>query len=288
VCKKIDGKPFEPPKYSQLPASRVNNAPPFSTTVIDVTGPFYVSSRESDSSETKNQKVYICLLICATTRALHLELVSNMSIPTFLQPFRRFVAQRGLPSEILSDNAKTFKGAVIEILRIVRSTEVQRYMTNKGVIWSFIIEKAPWQEAFWEKMVRCVKRCLKKIVGRAFLSFEEMRSVLVEIEGTLNNRPLTYVYDEEHGISYPLTPSALIYCRTIATSANDKHYDVISTNQMLTRRERYHRTVLKHFANQWRSKYLTSLLETARATSGIGKKVVNVRDLRSDVESLYV
>ncbi len=152
-------------------------------------------------------------------------------------------------------------------------------MTNKGVIWKFIVERAPWQGGFWERMVRCVKRCLKKVVGRAFLSFEEMRTVLIEIEGTLNNRPLTYVYDEEQGISYPLTPSSLIYGRTIATTASDKHYDVISTNQTLTRRERYHRTLLKRFTNQWRSEYLTSLLETARATSGADKKIVDVGDL---------
>ena len=280
MCRKIEGKPFGTPKSPQLPASRVSDAPPFATTGVDFAGPLYVSSKELDRSKTKTQKVYICLLTCASTRALHLELVPNMSVPTFLQAFMHFVARRGLPSKILSNNAKMFKGTAIEIQRITRSTEVQQYITNKGVIWKFIVEKAPWQGGFWERMVRCVKRCLKKVVGRAFLSFKEMRTVLIEIEGTLNNRPLTYVYDEKQGISYPLTPSSLIYGRTIATAASDKHYDVISTNQTLTRRERYHWTLLKHFTNQWRSEYLTSLLETARATSaGSDKKVVDVGDL---------
>ena len=72
-------------------------------------------------------------------------------------------------------------------------------------------------------------------MGRAFLSFEEMRTLLIEIKGTLNNRPLTYVYDDEQGISYPLTPSSLIYGRTIATTASDKQYEIFSTNQALTR-----------------------------------------------------
>ena len=85
-----------------------------------------------------------------------------------------------------------------------------------------------------------MKRCLKKVVGRASLSFEEMRTVLIEIEATLNNRPLTYVYDDEQGISYPLTPSLLIYGRTIATTSNDKQFEIISTNQSLTWREKYH------------------------------------------------
>ena len=78
--------------------------------------------------------------------------------------------------KILSDNAKTFKGAEKEIKKITRSAGVQRYLTNNGVRWEFIIGRAPWDGGRGcERMVKCVKRCLKKVVGRAFLSFEEMR-----------------------------------------------------------------------------------------------------------------
>ena len=102
--------------------------------------------------------------------------------------------------------------------------------------------------------------------------------MLVEIEGTLNNRPLTFVYDDERGVSYPLTPSSLLYGRSIAITGNDGHYEIVSTNQSLTRREKHHRMLLKHFTTQWRSEYLTSLLESARATSG-AKNVVAVGDI---------
>ena len=54
--------------------------------------------------------------------------------------------------------------------------------------------------------MRSVKRCLKKSVGRSLLTFEEPHTLVVEIEATLNNRPLTYIYDDEEGPSYPLTP----------------------------------------------------------------------------------
>jgi hypothetical protein len=187
----------------------------------------------------------------------------------------------------LSDNAKTFKAAAKEVSKITRAKEVKRYMADEGVEWEFIIEKAPWQGGFWERLVKSVKRCLKKVVGRAFLTFEELRTVLVEIEGTLNNRPLTFVYDDERGMSYPLTPSSLLYGRSIATTGNDGHYEIVSTNQSLTRREKHHRMLLKHFTTQWRSEYLTSLLESARATSG-AKNVVAVGDivlLKSDKTS---
>ena len=99
--------------------------------------------------------------------------------------------------------------AAQEVKRIVRAKEIQQYLINKGVTWEFIIEKAPWQGGFWERMVGITKRCLKKAVGRESLSFEEMRTVLIEIEATLNNQPMTYLYDDEQGISYPLTLSSL-------------------------------------------------------------------------------
>ena len=64
---------------------------------------------------------------------------------------------------------------------------------------------------FWERLVKSVKHCLKKTIGRALLTFNEMATLIVEIEATLNNRPLTYVYDDAEGIDQPLTPTDLIY-----------------------------------------------------------------------------
>ena len=77
---------------------------------------------------------------------------------------------------------------------------------------------------------------LKKILGRSILSFDELRTVLVEIEGVINSRPLTYVYDDEQSISYPLTLSELIYGRRITSAPNAAHYEVISTNHSLTKK----------------------------------------------------
>lgn len=88
---------------------------------------------------------------------------------------------------------------------------------------------------FWERLIGSVKRCLRKTVGRSTLTFEEMRTLLVEIECTLNNRPLIYLYDEIEGVSQPLTPADLIYGRQIVETANDHHFEVISTAQSLTK-----------------------------------------------------
>ena len=75
-----------------------------------------------------------------------------------------------------------------------------------------------------------------------------MRTLLVEIECTLNNQPLTYLYDEIEGISQPLTPADLIYGRHIVETANSCYFEVISTAQSLNKRARYQGRLLTQFA----------------------------------------
>ena len=100
--------------------------------------------------------------------------------------------------------------------------------------------------------MRSIKKPLKKILGRSTLSFDVIRTVLVEIEGVLNSRPLTYMYDDKELISYPLTPSDLIYGRRITSTPNAAHYELISTNQSLARKSCHHKHVLQQLTNQWR------------------------------------
>ena len=104
--------------------------------------PLYHKFKEGQSNEI-SQKAYICLYTCASTRAIHLELLRDLSVKSFLQSFRRFASRRGLPSTLLSDNAKTFKGGCKEVKTIVRSHEVQRYLSGNHVTWKFIVERAP-------------------------------------------------------------------------------------------------------------------------------------------------
>ena len=152
-------------------------------------------------------KAYICLFTCASTRAIHLEVVTSLTVESFIRAFRCFCARRGLPSTIIRDNVKTFKSAAKEIRVLLRSPRINEYFRNKEVKWKLIVELAPFQGGFWERLVRSTKRCLVKIVGRAPLGIDELSTVIVEIESIINSRPLAYVFDDSEGISFPLTPS---------------------------------------------------------------------------------
>ena len=106
------------------------------------------------------------------------------------------------------------------------------------------------------------------MIGRSRLTYDQLQTLVVEIEGVLNARPLTYVYDDVESISFPLTPSHLIYGRRIINSPNSQHYEVVSMHKSLTRRLRHHKNLLERFAKQWRGEYLQSLREHSYPKSG--------------------
>ena len=128
-----------------LPTERVSIEPPFTFTGLDFAGPLYVRSEgEKVSSQSKEtNKVFVCLFTCASTRAVHLELTQGLSVQSFLMVFRRFASRRGLPSMLISDNAKTFRSASKEIQALSRSQDVLGHLANNRVTWTFIMERAP-------------------------------------------------------------------------------------------------------------------------------------------------
>ena len=274
ICRKLEGIFFKPASGHDLPHSRVDDGPPFINTGIDFAGPLFISDRSN-----ANKKVYICLFTCASTRAVHLELVDKLDVTSFLRALRRFTARRGLPRTFLSDNAKTFKSAAKEVKKIILSAEVQSYLADRSVSWRFIVQKAAWNGGIWERLVRSVKRCLRKVIGRAALNYEELVTLLVEIEGVINARPITYVYDDTEGVSYPLTPAELLYGRSTTRTSNGKHFEIVSTNETLTKRANYHRKLLQNFTKRWKNEYLLGIREALSSTITSEKPNIEVGDV---------
>ena len=209
VCKKLEGKPFESPPEAALPYFRVTEAPPFSCVGVDFAGPLMVKEENG-----LMRKCYIVLFSCCVTRAVHVELVRDLVTTTFLNCFRKFCARRGTPRMVISDNGKTFKAANRVLHKLLSEKPIDEMFVARHILWKFNLERTPWWGGHFERMIGTIKRCLRKVLGNARLSFDELSTVLAEVESTINSRPLTYSY-EEIGEKV-LTPSHLILGRRLS------------------------------------------------------------------------
>src|SRR5699024_9173070 len=109
-------------------------------------------------------KAYILLITCATSRAVHLELVTGLTTRLFLSAFRRFVSGRGLPQLIISDNALTFVRASKDLAHLwnaISDQATREYYSQHKIMWKFNVPRAPWWGGFFERLVRNVKDALR-------------------------------------------------------------------------------------------------------------------------------
>ena len=279
TCKRVCGKPYSTPDPPPLPKSRTQLAPPFTVTGVDFTGALYVRTKSGE------EKAYICLFTCANTRAIHLEVVSDLSEESFLQAFRRFVSRRSLPEMMILDNASTYLSAASEIEQLVKSTTVQDTLRYRGTTWQFIPKRAPWYGGFWERLIGLTKMTMKKVLGRTFVSLTSLQTIATEIEAVLNDRPITYMSSDVSDPE-PLTPAHLLYGRRIVplpypttdgSEIDDPTYGE-TTGTSLRTRVTQHAQMLQHFQHRWRQEYLTSLRELHR-TNGKNEQCIKVGDI---------
>ena len=169
ICRRTEGNPFKMPRMPPWPKERVNEALPFEYTGLDYFGPLYVKQRPDTSHQTVEKKVWVCLFTCLVVRAIHLEIVEDMSADQFLLCLRRFMARRGTPRQIISDNAKQFKLARKTLNKAQQETlqhnKIQDYVAGRGVQWTLIVELAPWMGGVYERLVGITKRVLRKTLG---------------------------------------------------------------------------------------------------------------------------
>ncbi|KAF0154889.1 MAG: Pao retrotransposon peptidase domain-containing protein [Ignavibacteria bacterium] len=183
-CRRATGGPYLMPKMPNWPSKRVIESAPFTYTGLDYLGPLYVKNKEVTT------KCWICLFTCLAVRAIHLELVNYLTAEEFLQALRRFIARRGKPIEIISDNATQFKLAKTVLdrvwLEVIKNEQVQSYIGTQGINWKFIVQLAPWMGGFYERLIGMVKMSLKKSIGKILLTSTQLNTVLTEIEAVLS------------------------------------------------------------------------------------------------------
>ena len=184
----------------------------------------------------------------------------------------------------MSDNGRTFKAAAKTIDAVIRHEDVQRHFAGIGVDWLFNIEKALWWGGMFERMIRSTKRCLKKVIGRAKLDYDELITVVTEVEMIINSRPLSYVTADD--LEEPLTPAHLLMGkRTMSLPdslccGQDLDDDIQVSVPVLNKRMRHLNSILNHFWGRWRGEYLLELREAHRHGSNESRaETISVGDV---------
>ena len=143
----------------------------------------------------KSSKAWGAIFTCATSRAVHLEIVENASAEAFLQALRRFASHHGWPDTVISDNGGSFVWAEIELRKLFLEGKkrLRDFAVLHKIHWKFITTLRPHQGGMYESLIKVTKRALRMSTGEQILSWNEMATVLAEVKSILNSRPLTYV-----------------------------------------------------------------------------------------------
>ena len=299
VCRKHQGGPYKMPPMTNWPKSKVNTAIPFETTGLDYFGPLEIKVNQT----TEKQKVWVCLFTCVAVRAIHLELVEDLTAEQFLQSLRRFIARRGTPKEIILDNAAQFKltKSTVDLAweKIITDPTVHSYVAEQRIKWKFIVELSPWMGGFYERLVGSSKMSLRKSIGKKCLTSMQLQTFLTETEAVLNSRPLVYIGEDLNDRtvitpSHFLTPNQKTGTPQLANDQDEiqdpDYQQNPSSAEILLTTWKKGQNMLESFWKTWRNDYLLNLrertqtkLKSRRIQSDESPKVGHIVQIKDDL-----
>ncbi|XP_075162899.1 uncharacterized protein LOC142235534 [Haematobia irritans] len=239
-----------------LPPERTTLTRPFTNTGLDFAGPFEIKNYAARSCTIT--KGYVCVFICFSTRAIHLELTSSLSAPAFLACFHRFTSRRGCPLNLYSDNGKTFvcasKTLSKEFLNSSRDAVVAQF-SDRNISWHFIPPGAPHMGGLWEAGVKSFKTHFRKMARSHKFTFEEFNTILARIEACLNSRPISPMSENPEDL-VALTPGHFLIGGPLLSPAESIDSE---TRLSILNRWRRVKAILHQFSARWKHEYLKEL-----------------------------
>lgn len=271
-------------QMGNLPIERTTEARAFRFSGVDFCGPFDVKSASGRGIRTT--KGYVAVFICLATKAIHLEVVGDLTSKAFIAALRRMVSRRGHIEKLFSDNGTNFVGAN-KIIRGEYRAFIQEYqdeitleLTKLNMEWEFIPPSAPNFGGLWEAGVKSVKYHLKRTVGDAKLTYEELSTALCQIEACLNSRPLCAMTDDPNELV--LTPAHFLVSEPLFVQP-ETNYNDTPTNRL--QRWQLCQKIQQDFWRKWKDEYLSRLQQRTKwltAKRNLQKEdIVLVKDERT-------
>jgi len=258
TCVKLDAVNPQP-VMADLPESRVQACRAFTAVGIDYAGPLMM--KETQLRKARVIKVYIALFVCMSTKAIHLEAVTDLSTDAFLAALDRFVARRGTPSSIHSDCGTNFVGAARKLKELINSPANRDKVSSQLMCnWNFNPPSAPHFGGLWEAAVKSTKSLMVRTMGAQTWTLAEFSTVLCRIEAALNSRPLTPLTSDPEDLDY-LTPGHFLIGQPLISIPEE----VLCDKPMkLQRRWKLLQQTFQTFWRRWSTEYLNTLQSRSR------------------------
>lgn len=252
------------PIMGHLPSSRSNLEFPFFNCSVDYAGPILIADRKGRGC--KLIKSYLCIFVCLAVKAVHLELVTDLTKEAFMAALNRFVARRGKPRSILSDNGTNFIGASNELGKFLQVSDLASDVSQEGIEFIFTPAYSPHFNGIAEAAVKSTKFHLKRLLTLTHLTYEEMVTLLTQIESILNSRPLTPLSTDPSDLT-ALTPSHFLIGRPLTSVPHPQ-----ISGASITSLERYKRVELlkQHFWSRFHTEYVCQLQQKTKWAAASG------------------
>lgn len=243
---------------ADLPKYRVTPARPFLLSGVDFAGPLEV--KEWRTRNPIIHKGYVCIFICLSTKAIDLQLVSDLSTKEFINALKRFISRRGKCLQMFSDNGTNFQGANNELKAAYNlfknnMNNLSDFANTEGFEWHFIPPSSPHWGGIWESGVKMVKHHLKRVLGNNILTYEHLNTLLIEIEAILNSRPISPL-SEDTADEQCLTPAHFIIGDRLTSFPEADKLNIpdnrLKIYDLITKMK-------QSFWKRWRMDYLNSL-----------------------------
>ena len=258
TCRKLRGR-LQSQKMSDLPSDRVEPSPPFSFVGVDFFGPWIVKEGR------KSLKRYGALFTCLSSRAIHIEVATDLSTDAFMNALRRFLSVRGPIRLLRSDCGTNFIGTLSEqkaALSELDQSHIKQFLLSKGcdyVEFKFNVPSASHMGGVWERQIRTVRNVLNALMQQVSgqLNDDSLRTVMCEAAAIVNSRPLTVENVNDPLSLNPLTPNHLLTMKSSVLLSPPGKFD----ESDLYARKRWRRVqhLVNEFWYRWRREYLQNL-----------------------------